>query len=98
MVAAIRRRVLDRARRARHNDFDYACVNWWGDRHPAPKDRRNRDFGGDPSALNDRRCLVCRPYGIAEADGLLSCVLTLPGDGAGEGSDGVQTREAAAHL
>lgn len=52
--------------RALHNDFDFACTYWWGDRRPADNDLQNHDFNDGSSPLFDRRCVVCRPY--AEGD------------------------------
>lgn len=62
-------------RRRQHNDFDFDCVHWWGDRHPDPDDGRNRYFGGSPALTDDRRCLVCRPYTEEEQRALLEPVL-----------------------
>jgi hypothetical protein len=60
-----------RAERARHNDFDVDCVHWWGDRDPDHDDHANRDLDGDPTRMDLRRCLICRPYGRTEADALV---------------------------
>lgn len=43
----LKRRRLARRRRAMHNDRDYFCRYWWGDR------------GG--YKLSEERCLICHP-------------------------------------
>ncbi|GAB2734215.1 hypothetical protein [Nocardioides pakistanensis] len=63
--------LVRRAERARHNDHDFACRYWWGDRRPDTEDRTNHDFGGDATRLDLRRCLVCRPHSRTEADALI---------------------------
>lgn len=64
-------RLARRAARARHNDYDYACRYWWGDRNPKPDDTTNRDFGDAATAIYARRCVVCRPYNADEDTHLL---------------------------
>lgn len=60
-----------RTARAMHNDFDYECVYWWGDRRPEANDTTNRDFGGGSTSTFDRRCIVCRPYAEDEDQALV---------------------------
>lgn len=67
----LRTRLERRVLRARHNDHDFACRFWFGDRNPNENDRTNHDFGGDPTRLDQRRCLVCRPFDDQESGTLL---------------------------
>lgn len=64
-----------------HNDYDYHCVMWYGDRSPARN--RNwrgrwkkvpliyREMNGKPVMLDNHRCPICNPYTEEEADILL---------------------------
>lgn len=61
-----------RTTRALHNDFDYECVYWWGDRRPEANDTTNRDFGGQSTSTFERRCVVCRPYAADEDQALVN--------------------------
>ena len=38
-----------RKERKVHNDRDYFCINWWGDR------------SGSVAGVAKERCLICRP-------------------------------------
>jgi hypothetical protein len=60
-----------RTTRALHNDFDFECVYWWGDRRPEANDTTNRDFGGGSTSTTERRCVVCRPYAEDEDRALI---------------------------
>lgn len=62
---------LKLALRHRHNDYDYDCIYWWGDRNPEPDDKINRNLDDTPAPMHARRCLVCRPYAENEAQDML---------------------------
>lgn len=47
---------------AKHNTLDFACDHWCGDVRPVRNDERNREFGGSSTRVDERRCVVCRPY------------------------------------
>lgn len=64
-------RVRARTQRALHNDHDYDCVHWWGDRRLEKDDDENRALDGQEVWISDRRCLVCRPLTDDEAQTLL---------------------------
>lgn len=57
--------------RALHNDLDFACDHWWGDRCPGADDLDNRNLDGSPVGPTAARCLVCRPYTADEDRALL---------------------------
>lgn len=59
-----------RTQRAMHNDYDFACRYWFADRNPSTADLANREFGGSPTRFNERRCVVCRPFGETEGRNL----------------------------
>lgn len=74
-------RISRRTERALHNDYDYACVHWWGDRNPGITDTSNREFDGSPTSIGSRRCTICNPItptdedvflGYSEATGALA--------------------------
>ncbi len=72
--------------RADHNDYDYKCAYWYGDRSPArnrkgwvwsgckPVPLAHREMNGNPTGFQDHRCPICNPYTEAEADELLSVI------------------------
>lgn len=48
-MSLMKRWLAERAERRLHNDRDYACRYWWGDRN------------GSAVGVMNERCLVCRP-------------------------------------
>lgn len=70
--------------RSRHNDYDYQCKYWYGDRSPA-RNRKgpfvwqgwksipliHREMSGKPVMLDNHRCPICNPYTETEGNALL---------------------------
>ena len=84
MTGLVRRLLARRAERRLHNDYDSACIHWYGDRAPnrerkgpfvwsgyrdVPITLRNMD--GSPTMVHENRCGVCNPYSELEAEALV---------------------------
>lgn len=67
--------------RTMHNDYDYRCIYWYGDRSPArnrklfggwkPFPITMREMNGSPVMLDNHRCFICNPYNESEEQLLL---------------------------